>query len=260
MFKHAIVRKPGRSVAEGISQTPELGKPDYDLALKQHDRYVELLEQCGLEVTTLEANEAYPDSCFIEDNALCTEQFAILSRPGALTRREEAKLPDLRQALLKFYPADKIYEIADPGLVDPGDILMIGNHFYIGLSNRTNQAAAEQIAKILDDHGYTSETVPVKGVLHLKDDVVYLAGNDIIVAKIMENHPQFAQYNQIVADDDDYYAVNSLWLNGKVLVPTGHPKIEQKIREAGYEVLLIDMSEYEKITGSLTCLSLRLSL
>lgn len=260
MFKHAITRQPGRSVADGISQTPELGKPDYELALKQHHNYVNLIKQCGLEVTELEANEAYPDSCFIEDNALCTEKFVILSRPGAVTRREEAKLPDLRQALLKFYPEDKIFEIQEPGLVDPGDILMIGEHFYIGISHRTNQAAADQIAKILADHGYTSETVAVKGVLHLKDDVVYLANNDIIVAKIMENHPQFSQYNQIVADEDDYYAVNSLWINNKVLVPTGHPKIEQKIREAGYEVILIDMSEYEKITGSLTCLSLRLAL
>ncbi len=260
MFKHAITRQPGRSVAEGISQTPELGKPDYDLAIKQHQNYVQLLKDCGLEVIELGPKEEFPDSCFVEDNALCTEKFAILSRPGALTRREEAKLPDLRQALLKFYPEDKIFEIKEPGLVDPGDILMIGDHFYIGISNRTNQAAADQIAQILADHGYTSETVAVKGVLHLKDDVVYLDNNDIIVAKIMENHPQFSQYNQIVADPDDYYAVNSLWLNGKVLVPTGHPKIEQKIRDAGYEVILIDMSEYEKITGSLTCLSLRLPM
>ena len=241
MFKYAIVRRPSHSLIDGISQTPEMGKPDYDLALQQHDRYVEILRECGLEVTVLEANEDYPDSVFIEDNALCTPRgVAILSRPGAESRRGEASLPDLREALARYY--DDIEQVVEPGTTDPGG---------------TNQAAADQITAILEKHGMTAETVPVTGILHLKDDVVYLDNNNLIVAKAYEDHPAFANFNKLVVDDDEYYAVNSLWINGKVIVPEGFPKTEQKIRDCGYEVILINTSEFEKITGSLTCMSLR---
>ena len=135
--------------------------------------------------------------------------------------------------------------------------MMVGDHYYIGLSGRTNQAAADQITSILEKYGMTAETVPVTGILHLKDDVVYLDNNNLIVAKAYENHPAFANFNKLVVDDDEYYAVNSLWINGKVIVPEGFPKTEQKIRDCGYEVILINTSEFEKITGSLTCMSLR---
>ena len=256
MFRYAIVRKPSHSLIDGISQTPEKGKPDYDLAIKQHDQYVQALRDCGLEVTVLEANDQYPDSVFIEDNALCTPHgVAILSRPGADSRRGEASLPDLREALAVHY--ETIEQVVEPGTVDPGDIMMVGDHCYIGLSGRTNQAAADQITEILGRYGMTTETVPVTGILHLKDDVVYLDNNTVIIAKAYENHPAFAKFEKLVVDDDEYYAVNSLWINGRVIVPKGYPKIEQKIRDRGYEVILIDASEFEKITGSLTCMSLR---
>lgn len=256
MFTTAIARTPSRSLIDGISQTPEMGKPDYELALKQHERYVEILRELGLKVTVLESAEDFPDSVFIEDNALCTPHgVAIISRPGADTRRDEVKLPDLRAALAEHY--DTIEEVVDPGTVDPGDILMVGDHYYIGISHRTNDAAADQIIMILEAHGMTGEKVKVEGILHLKDDVVYLDKKDLIVAKAYENHPAFADYNKIVVDDDEYYAVNSLWINGTVIVPEGFPKTEKAIRDAGYEVVLINTSEFEKITGSLTCMSLR---
>ena len=256
MFRYAITRRPSRSLINGISQTPELGKPDYDTAMVQYDRYIEILRELGLEVTVLEANEDFPDSVFIEDNALCTPHgVAILSRPGADSRRGEASLPDLRAALAQHY--DTIEQVVEPGTVDPGDIMMVGDHYYIGLSHRTNQAAADQITEILTRYGMTAETVPVTGILHLKDDVVYLDGNNLIVAKAYEQHPAFANFNKLVVDDDEYYATNSLWINGTVIVPEGYPKIEQKIRDCGYPVVLINTSEFEKITGSLTCMSLR---
>ncbi len=256
MFKYAIARTPGRSLMDGISQTPELGKPIYELAIEQHQGYVKALEQCGLEVVVLDANEDFPDSTFTEDVAICTREMAVITRPGADARRGEAKLDDLRDALKRFY-GDNIYEITEPGIMDGGDVMMVGDHFYIGVSERTNQAGAEQLAGFLAKHGMTSEIVPVVGILHLKDDVTYLAGNDVVIAKEYENHPAFAKFNKLVADEDEYYAVNSLWINDKVIVPIGYPKIEAKIREAGYEVILVEMSEFRKITGSLTCLSLR---
>lgn len=255
-FTHAIVRKPGRSLIDGISQTPEMGKPIYEVALKQHAAYVKALKACGLEVTVLEANEDFPDSTFVEDVAICTRDMVVLTRPGAETRRLEAKLPDMWITLERFY-GDKIYEIEAPGLLDGGDVVMAGDHFYIGLSKRTNQSGAEQLASYLEKHGYTAEIVPILGILHLKGDISYLTNNDVVVTCETAKRPIFAKYNQIVADDDEIYAANCIWLNGKVIVSEGYPKIADKIRQAGYEVILVPMTEYHKITGSLTCLSLR---
>ena len=137
MFKYAIVRKPSRSMIEGISEA-ELGLPNYDNAIKQHDDYIEALKECGLEVTELPAVEEYPDSCFVEDPALMTPHCAILTNPGAESRRGE--VAHIADAVRKFY--DNVEEIKSPGFVEAGDIMMVGDHYYIGLSENFLTASA----------------------------------------------------------------------------------------------------------------------
>ena len=126
-FTKAIVKKPCRAMVDGIS-TAGLGKPDYDKAMIQHADYIEALKECGMEVTIMEADEDYPDSCFVEDAALMTPKCAILSNPGAPTRNgeKEAMLPVIKT----FY--DQIEAINNPGTCEPGDIMMCGSHFFIG--------------------------------------------------------------------------------------------------------------------------------
>ena len=260
MFRYAIARRPGQSMINGITQTPELGKVDIDLALKQYDQYLEALDYCGLDVTLLEPNEEFPDSCFVEDTALCTPNGVIISRPGAESRRGESQLPDLQAAIRKHYDEDKIRSIVEPGLVEPGDIVMADGHFFIGISKRTNQAGADQVIKYLEEFGLTGETIEVVNLLHLKGDMTYLDNNTMVVSEYYKDRAELSNYKKIVVPADEAYAANTLWINGKVLLPEGYPKMASLIREAGYEVVTVGMSEFMKITGSLTCLSLRFQL
>ena len=254
MFKNIISRKPCPSVTEGLTSA-NLGKPDYQLALKQHDAYLEAMKKCGVEVTLLEANDEFPDSCFVEDVALCTKKCVIITRPGALTRRGEATLPDMKAALEKFF--DNIEVIKDPGTIEAGDIMMVGDHFYIGLSARTNKEGADQMIGFLEKYGMTGSIVELKEVLHLKTGLAYIENNNLLVCGEFVDKPEFAKYNKIEIGQDEAYAANCIWVNGNVILPEGYPKAKKAIEALGYNVITVDTSEYRKIDGGLSCLSLR---
>ncbi len=144
MFTKAIVRTPCRNIAKGINSAIP-GQPDYFTALEQHKNYVNLLTKCGLEVIIMEADENYPDSTFIEDTALLTPFCAIIMRPGAKSRIGETE--SVAEFLKDHF--EKIETIYEPGTIEAGDIMMVGNHYYIGISERTNEAGADQLISIL---------------------------------------------------------------------------------------------------------------
>jgi dimethylargininase len=253
MFKNAIVRTPSRSMVKGITSA-NLGSPDYDKALEQHKAYIHALESAGLEVTILEPLEAFPDSTFVEDTALLTPSCAIITRPGAASRRQE--VAEIEDAVKQFYPNNTFY-IETPATIEAGDIMMVGKHFYIGLSERTNQEGVEQMLSILKQHGLDGQAVEMKEFLHLKTGVNYLENNNMLVAGEFVTAKEFADFNQIIVEEDEAYAANSLWINGKVIVPTGYRKVQQQIESLGYQVLNVDVSEFKKLDGGLSCLSLR---
>ncbi|MGX6971196.1 dimethylarginine dimethylaminohydrolase family protein [Vagococcus bubulae] len=254
MFKNVIVRVPSKNISEGITSVDE-GKPIYEKALVQHENYVSALTKAGVNVTVLEPKDDFPDSCFVEDVALCTSKCAIITRPGALSRQEEANLPDMLEALTQFY--DTIEYITEPGTVEAGDIMMVGDHFYIGLSERTNIDGANQMIAILEKHGLSGEVVELSEVLHLKTGLSYLENNHLLVSGEFKTAPQFEAFNKIAIDDDEAYGANCIWVNDYVLVPKGYPKVQQKIEALGYNVIVVDTSEFRKIDGGLSCLSLR---
>lgn len=255
MFKNIIVRRPSISLVNGITSAPELGKPDFELALKQHDAYIEALKSCGVEVTVLEADERFPDSCFVEDVAVVTKNCAIITNPGADTRKGEEK--EMIDVLKRFYSADKIEYIKNPGTLEGGDVMMVEDHFYIGLSARTNKEGAEQFIAALEKHGLTGSVVPLKEVLHLKTGLAYLENNNLLVEGEFVVNPVFDKFNKIIIDKNESYSANCIWVNDKVLVPFGYEKTKKAIENAGYEVVLVDTSEYRKVDGGLSCLSLR---
>lgn len=252
MFKYAIVRKPSRSMIEGISEA-ELGLPNYDNAIKQHDDYIEALKECGLEVTELPAVEEYPDSCFVEDPALMTPHCAILTNPGVESRRGE--VAHIADAVRKFY--DNVEEIKSPGFVEAGDIMMVGDHYYIGLSERTNQEGADQMIAILEKYGMSGSVVEMSEVLHLKTGLGYLEDNNLVACGEFLTKPEFQKYNIMEIDQKDSYSANSVWINGTVLVPKGFESTVDLIKNKGYKVREVDVSEYQKLDGGLSCLSLR---
>lgn len=252
IFKNAIVKKPCSKMVNGITSA-SLGKPDYANALLQHENYVNALEQCGVKVTVLNPDENFPDSTFIEDAALCTPHCAVVTRPGAVTRRGETE--GMKDVLKKFY--NDIEEITEPGTLEAGDVMMAGTHFYIGISARTNDAGAEQLISILNRYGMTGSKIPLNEMLHLKTGLSYIENNNLLIFGGFLKNMEFDKFNKIVIDEAESYSANSVWVNEKVLVPYGYPGTKSKIKNAGYEVIEVDVSEFRKLDGGLSCLSLR---
>ena len=255
MFQNVIVRRPCRAMVEGITSNPQLGKPDYEKALHQHNTYIEALKQCGVNVTVLPADERYPDSCFVEDPAVITRKCAIITNPGAESRNGEKD--EIIGAIREFFPEDKIEYIVAPGTLEGGDVMMVGDHFYVGRSARTNEEGIRQFIAILNKHGLTGSEVPLTEVLHLKTGVNYLENGNMLVSGEFVEKEDFAKYNRIEIPEEEAYAANCIWVNGTVIVPMGFPAVEAAVRNAGYPVILVDTSEYRKLDGGLSCLSLR---
>jgi len=253
MFKNAIIRRPGHSLVNGITSAPELGKPDYELSIKQHDAYIKALKSCGVEVTVLEADERFPDSCFVEDVAVCTKKFAVITNPGTPSRKGEEK--EIIEVIKKY--CNNLEYIKEPGTLEGGDVMMVKNHFYIGLSKRTNREGAKQLIKALGKYGMSGSIVEMSEMLHLKSGLAYLGDNVLIVVGEFINKVEFKKFNKILVDEDETYSANCIRVNNYVLVPAGYPKIKEKIEKAGFETIVVDTSEYRKVNGGLSCLSLR---
>ncbi len=254
-FSHVIVRRPCKAMVDGITSAPELGKPDYELALKEHDDYIAALKQCDVDVTVLEADERYPDSCFVEDPALITRKCAIITNPGAASRNGEKN--EIIGAVKKFFSDDQIEYIQAPGTLEGGDVMMVGDHFYVGRSARTNEEGIRQLTEILAKYGMTCSEVPLYEVLHLKTGVNYLEDNNMLVSGEFIDKPDFAQYNKVVIPQEEAYAANCIWVNDTVIVPAGYPAVLKAVQDLGYKTLVVDTSEYRKLDGGLSCLSLR---
>ncbi len=250
MFKYAVVRKPGSNFCEGITAS-NLGQPNYKKSLQQHKAYCGALRKCGLKLIILKPEIRFPDGEFVEDTAVVTEKCAIITRLGAAARRgEEFKI---KKVLRKF---KKIKIIKPPGTVDGGDILRVGNHFYIDLSERTNKEGAKQLSIILSKYEYTATIIPIKNVLHLKTGIIYIGNNNLISTNDFAKKKEFAKFNIIQTDKDENYSSNCLLVNNFLLIPAGFPKTKEKLQALGYKILEIDMSEFQKMDGGLTCLSI----
>lgn len=255
MFRHAIVRTPGTNYADGLTRV-DLGAPSFALTLEQHARYCDALREAGLKLTVLPADPAHPDGTFVEDTAIVVAEGAILMRPGAPSRLGEVTA--VADALRAFHPT--LASIEAPGFVDGGDICEAGRHVFIGLSERTNEVGAAQLAAWLAGQGYSASTVDVRGmqsILHLKSGIACLAGERLLLIRELADHPAFDGYERIIVDDDEAYGANAVQVNDVVFLASGHPKLAATLRGLGYRLHELDMSEFAKLDGGLSCLSLR---
>jgi len=254
-FTHAITRLPADTFSQGIS-TANLGKPVLKKAVKQHADYVGALQQSGLTRMVLPPAPAFPDSVFVEDTAIVTHDFAVISRPGAHSRLGEI---DEMSTILRYH-FSKVHQIQAPGTLDGGDVCQVEGHFFIGISERTNPGGAQQLADFLKMHAYTHEFVDIRGlsgILHLKSAVNYLGEETLLVDPRMAGHPSFQKYRRLVVDLDDAYSANCLRVNDIVLVPSGFPRTLDTVQKAGFQTIELNVSEYRKMDGGLSCLSLR---
>ena len=250
MFSHAVCRRPGPDLAAGLTSA-DLGRPDFEGALRQHEAYVAALRQLGLDVTVLDAAPGFPDAHFIEDTAVVTPQVAVITRPGHVARRGEPE--SIEPVLAAHRPVERIVA---PGTVDGGDVLMCGNHFFIGISERTNTEGAAQLSAILRRHGHTVTLVPVAAGLHFKSSVNEL-GEVLLVTPGFAGRAELTGYRQLVVPRGEEYAGNTLRINDHLLLPAGYEGVRALIEPLGLGITTLEMSEMRKMDGGLTCLSLR---
>ena len=255
LFKNAIVRTPARSVVDGIDDYATMGKPDYDQALQEHQAYIKTLENLGVKVTVLDPLMAFPDSCFVEDPAVLADEFAVVTNPTRDSRTAERE--QIRPALEKFYDADHIFEITAPGKLEGGDVMPVDGTFYIGLSARTNQSGIDQFTKIAAQFGHKVVAVPVTGVLHLKTGTTYMGNHKLLVSGEYIDNPIFKDFDQLKVPAGEEYAVNCINTGNGVIMPAGFPGVKHLLETNGFQVVEANMSEFSKIDGGLTCLSLR---
>jgi dimethylargininase len=255
VFTRAIVRPPSKNFADGLT-TVELGKPDYELALEQHEIYCRALEHCGLSLTRLAADERYPDSTFVEDTAIVTERGAVIARPGAVSRLGE--IEQIKSVLRDYYP--QLREIRAPGTLDGGDVCEAGDNFFIGVSHRTNEDGAQQLAALLAEFGYGSTLIDIRGlsnILHLKSGLAYLGGKRLLVIDDLKELSGFSDYELVNLESTEAYAANCLLINDRVFVASGFPRLRRELETLDYETVVLEMSEFQKMDGGLSCLSLR---
>lgn len=255
MFDRAIIRPPAANFAAGLT-TVDRGAPAYARALEQHEAYCAALERCGLKLIRLPADERHPDSTFVEDTAVVTKRCAIVTRPGAPSRRDE--VTRISAELAHFYPARQ--SIQEPGTLDGGDVCEAGNHFFIGISQRTNEAGAHQLTDMLTSAGYSSTCVDIRGVagiLHLKSGLACVADNRLVVIEALAWRAEFRGYDLVRVSAGEEYAANCVRVNEFVLVAAGFPAFEQTLRALGHQTIAVEMSEFQKMDGGLSCLSLR---
>lgn len=255
-FTQALVRLPANNFAAGIASAIGGGDPDVQLALTQHQRYCDALRDCGLQLTRLAPDLRHPDSTFIEDTAVLTARAAIVTRPGAPSRLQEsaATLESLRGLF------GTICEIKEPGTVDGGDVCDVDDYFVIGLSARTNEEGARQLQALLSDLGHKSRLVDIRGckaLLHLKSGLSYLGDGVCVVTPDASIVDALKQYELIRVSIAESYAANCIRVNDRVLVAAGYPEFVATLMARGYQVTALAMSEFRKMDGGLSCLSLR---
>ncbi|HKR58530.1 MAG TPA: arginine deiminase-related protein [Pyrinomonadaceae bacterium] len=254
-MNRAIVRKPASNLKDGLT-TASLGPPNHELAGAQHRAYCVALEKCGLELVVLEADENYPDSTFVEDTAVLAKQCAILTRPGAPSRAGE--VDSITLALSQSFT--QLEKIDEPGTLDGGDVCEVGNHYFIGISERTNEAGAEQLSRYLRAFSLTSSLIDIRGLdglLHLKSGLASLGDGRLVVTESLASRKEFAEHELIRVEAEEEYAANCVRINDHVLVARGYSKLERMLIELGYQTISLEMSEFQKLDGGLSCLSLR---
>ncbi|MCK5879655.1 MAG: N(G),N(G)-dimethylarginine dimethylaminohydrolase [Holophagae bacterium] len=251
MFQRAIVRKPSDRYAEGITTSP-LGTPNLEKALALHALYVDALKQCGVEVTVLEGDSRFPDSTFVEDQAVIVGDLAVVTRPGNPDRMGETAL--IAPVLERFFK--RMERINPPGTLDGGDIMEVGSTFFIGLSERTNAQGAEQLKSIVEREGYQAFLIPVGAGLHLKTFMGVVGENDIVILDRFKDRPEFVGLNRLVVSAENTYACNCRRVNNHVILPAGFPAVSNMLTEKRFSILEVQLSEFQKMDGGVSCLSL----
>jgi dimethylargininase len=251
----AIVRDVGDALADCELSFVERRPIDLALARRQHAAYVAALESAGCEVRVAAPLPAMADAVFVEDTVVVVDELAVLTRPGAESRRGEGE--SMAEALRPLRP---LARIEAPGTIDGGDVLRIGRNVYVGRSARSNDAGIEQLRAHLAPHGYSVEGVRTRECLHLKSAVTAVADDIVLVNPRWLADDPFGGYRRIEIDPGEEHAANALRAGDVVLYPAAFPRTAERLRAAGIDLRLLDLSELQKAEGATTCCSVLVSV
>ena len=246
--RRALVREPGSTFSRCISTHPMRHTVDVARAREQHAAYVATLEELGLEVLRLPRDDSLPDSCFVEDTAVVHGTRALLCLPAEAGRRGEVE--SVRSVLSGHL------EVADakaPATIEGGDVLHLQDRLVCGLTRRTNEAGAEQLADWLE---VRVDTVRDPSIMHLKSYVSHIDRERVLVTRGFAGAPALDGLHKLVVPDGEEYAANALSVNGAVVMPRGYPKTKALLERSGVEVTALEMTEFPKCDGAMTCLSI----
>ncbi len=224
---------------------------DLETARQQHRNYEAALASLGVEVHRLPAEADLPDSVFVEDAAVVLDECALLTRPGAGSRRPE--VASIADALRPFR---QLVQIQAPGTLDGGDVLRLDRTLYVGLSTRSDRSAIDQAQAFLAPYGYRLRGVPVSGCLHLKSAVTQVSAQVLLVNPAWVDQADFSGMSLIEIDPSEPYAANGLLVGETLIYQPAFPKTLRRLEQAGIHPLLVDASELGKAEGALTCCSL----
>ena len=224
---------------------------DVHVAQAQHRQYEECLAALGCQIHRLPAEPELPDSVFVEDAAIVLDELAIVTRPGADSRKPETV--SIARAL---EPYRKLCTIQAPGTVDGGDVLRVGKTIYVGLSSRSNQAAIEQIESLSRPYGYTVKGIQVNGCLHLKSAVTQVAQDTLLINRNWVNASTFGDMRLIEVDASEPYGANALLVGVTAIYPTSFPRTRKRLEDHGISMMTVNVSELAKAEGAVTCCSL----
>ncbi|NHI88558.1 MAG: hypothetical protein EAX87_03485 [Candidatus Thorarchaeota archaeon] len=250
MLKRAIVRPPGREFKKCLSRHPFHHTLNLELALDQHRRYCKTLQDLGIELVELTPDDEHPDACFVEDTVVVHGSRAIIGRMAKESRRGESTR--VEEVLSEFL---QVSSVTTPGTLEGGDVVHVPGQLICGITQRTNPEGASQMEQWLE--------VPVRiiedpRIMHIKSHVTYLDRNIVLVNEKYAGEPVLKPFTKIILPANESHSANTLTIEGCVILSKRHNKTAQLVKEAGFDTVQLDMSEFEKCDGALTCLSIML--
>lgn len=246
--KRAIVREPSISYTQCVSSHPLHHTVSLEKAKQQHINYCDALSSLGLELIKLPPKKEYPDSCFVEDTAVVFGNRAFITRMGVQSRRGEEK--EVEEALKEFFATKRATE---PATLEGGDVLHLPDRLICGITQRTNKLGTKQMEDWLQ---VKVDTIANPTIVHLKSYMKYLGKNAMIISDEYENHPLLQELNLLIIPMKESYSVNCLSIGNTVIISDKFSYAQNVVTEAGFEVISLEMSEFEKCQGALTCLSI----
>ncbi|MGD1094999.1 MAG: arginine deiminase family protein [Bryobacteraceae bacterium] len=242
----------GVSPSLGDCELQDLTRQQIDIpkAIEQHRNYRSCLADLGVQILEIPADPFCPDCVFVEDPVVVVDQAAVMTRMGVASRRGEG--PAIEEALSRFRP---VLRLTEPATLEGGDVMRIGKTLYVGLSRRTNEEGVSQLGELLGPFGYRVVPIPVHGCLHLKSACCYLGKQTILANREWIDASALGDFRIIDIPAEEPRGANVLRIGETLVLPASYPRTHKLLRRAGFQLRTVDVSEFEKAEGAVTCTS-----